>query len=94
MARKGTPGKGSVYRPFVTRMVNGERIKKRTSFYWVDYCDVHGDRKKHVMVLPNGVKIKDKAVAEKVLKAILTRVEHESVGLIDDAVESAVLPTG
>ena len=61
-------------------------------FYRVRYTDAHGDKQDHVLVLPNGQRVKDKSVAEVELNRILKRVEREAAGVIDPLVEAASMP--
>jgi integrase len=77
--------KGFVYRPTKT-------AGKRTRFYWASYRDADGEARRHVLKLPNGDRVTEKSVAEKLLRDILQRVEHQAAGLIDKTVENAAIP--
>ena len=79
--------KGCVYRKTVAR--NGRT--KKAGFYRARYVDAKRDRCDHVLVLSNGQKIRDKAVAEAELDRILKRVEREAAGVIDPTVQAARL---
>ncbi len=84
--------KGSVYRPVVTRRVDGKQKRRRTKFYWASYTDNAGVPQRHVLKLPNGMRITDKDVARSELDKIINRLERMAVGLIDPMVEAAGMP--
>lgn len=81
-----------VYRPIVTRVRDGRRIRRRTRFYWASYADENGQAQRVALKLPSGAGITDRSVAEAELRKRLRLAERRAVGLLDPAVESARLP--
>jgi len=85
--------KGSVFRPVVTfKAADGRKRRRRSGFYWCKYRDNKGDPQRHALKLPNGDGVRDKEVALELLRGILSRQEREAVGLIDPAIEAAMMP--
>jgi len=76
--------KGCVYRPST-----GRGTKAR--YYWAKYYGP-GAPKPHALLLPDGERITDKAVALARLRDVLRRHERKSAGLIDPEVEAAGKP--
>ena len=89
MARRS---KGSVYRKTKAVIRGGKRRTVKAGFYRARYRDARGELQDHVLVLPNGQRIKEKSVAEAEIDKILRRVERQAAGLIDSTVEAASLP--
>jgi len=73
-----------------TKKVRGRSVK--AGFYRARYVDASGQEQDHVIVLPNGVKVRDRDVAESELRKILNRVEREAAGMVDPMVKSASVP--
>ena len=84
--------KGTVYRPTVTGLRGGRRIRRKAKFFWARYNDETGVERNHVLRLTYGDRVTDKEVARSELDKVLNRIERKSVGLIDPIVESAGLP--
>ncbi len=80
-----------VFKPVVTRVRNGKRVKVRTGFFWAEYVNTDGETKREALKLPNGEGITDRRAAEAALRELLTRTERKAVGLVDLAVENAGL---
>ena len=81
-----------VYKPVVTRTVNGCKRRRRTRYFWAQYVDTDGREVRRVLRLPNGSKVTDRRVAEAELRNLTRRIERKAVGLIDPSVESAAVP--
>ncbi len=80
---------GSLFRPTVTRRVDGKKKRGRAKFFWVRYIDNAGVPQCHVLKLANGQRITDKSVADTALNTILRRQERLTGGLVDPMVEAA-----
>ncbi len=85
MKHTRTP-RGCVYRP------SRGAGKRKSRFYWAKYIDARGKPQRHALKLPTGAGVSDKDVASKMLAGIVKRVERESAGLVDKAIESASVP--
>jgi integrase len=81
-----------VFKPCKTISKNGKTQRLESPVYWARYRDSNGKRRCHGLRLPNGSKVTDKTVAEKLLRDIVQNVERRSAGLIDRGVESAAMP--
>ncbi len=84
--------KGTLFRPTVTRTVNGKRSKRKSAFYWARYTDGSGQPQRHALTLPGGVRVTDKDVARCELDKILQRAEREAAGMVDRTLEAALVP--
>ena len=51
--------KGTLFRPTVTRTVNGERSRRKSAFYWARYTDGSDRPQRHALTLPNGMRVTD-----------------------------------
>jgi len=87
MARRSR-GSGTVFRPTVTSIRNGRRVKRKSKFYW---ARLPGE-KPFALRLPTGGNVTDQAVALSELNKALNRRERKAAGLVDAAIESAGLP--
>ena len=79
---------GSVFRPVVVRKVKGRRVSKRSAFYWVSYRDAHGEPKRHVLRLSNGMRVTDKDVA----RAELERIPRAGKNVVSTAMIFLIYP--
>ena len=85
--------RGALYRKTTTRIGrNGKARKIKSGFFRGRYTDNQGNVCDHVLRLPNGAGVKDRDVAGVLLDATLKRLDREAVGMVDAAVENAVLP--
>lgn len=82
-----------VYRPVVTKTVNGKRVKRKARYYWAKYKDAKTGRViREALRLANGEGITDKEVATQELRNRIKRQQREAVGLADPFLDSAGLP--
>ncbi|MEK6676658.1 MAG: hypothetical protein AABZ47_13525, partial [Planctomycetota bacterium] len=84
--------KGSAFRPTVVRIIDGKRRKVKSRFYWVAYRDADGRPRRHALVLSNGSRVSDQAVADSELRKTLLLVERQAAGLVDKTVSAASTP--
>ncbi len=66
--------------------------KRKSAFYWAFYRDADGNDRHHVLVLPNGEKVRDKEIAREQLRSIMKREARKAAGLVDKEIDSAGLP--
>lgn len=72
-----------VYKPQVTRLKAGRRVRQRTKFYWGCYRGADGREVKHALRLPNGDRVTRKDLAESLLRDLETGAQRRSLGLPD-----------
>jgi len=82
----------SVFKPVVTfTRADGTKGRRKAKYYWAKYRDHTGRLVKRPLRLPDGRGITDREVARARLREILLAEQRRAAGLVDRAVENALL---